>query len=136
MMTDEEIIKALALCSSEHLGCEDGCPYIPRDIKAQFCSDALKKDALDLINRQKAEIKRLENHSKEVAENCTFVMRENDKATNKRFLEALEVVKAEAIKEFIKGLKKYNESIYSEFKAKIINEDIDNFVKEMVGDEY
>lgn len=56
-MKDNEIIKALKLCSSEHLGCEDGCPYIPRDIKAQFCSDALKKDALDLINRLKVESK-------------------------------------------------------------------------------
>lgn len=55
-MTDKDIIKALGLCTSEHLGCEDGCPYIPRDIEDEFCSDALKKDALDLINRQQAEI--------------------------------------------------------------------------------
>ncbi len=67
------------------------------------------------INRQKAEIERLKTMHSEM---CI----------------GMKVLKKNAIKEIIKGLKKYNESIYSEFKAKIINEDIDNFVKEMVGD--
>lgn len=51
-MSDADIIKALKLCTSEHLGCEDGCPYVEKG--------GLLKDALDLINRQKEKIDRME----------------------------------------------------------------------------
>ena len=50
-MTDNEIIKALKICTSEDLGCQDGCPYI-----SGGCVSEIKKHVLDLINRQKAEI--------------------------------------------------------------------------------
>lgn len=50
---DNDIIKALGICSSEHLGCEDGCPYVEMPC---LSGNALFKDALALINRQKAEI--------------------------------------------------------------------------------
>lgn len=52
-MTDKEIIKALEVCMYGH-ECE-GCPYIGKGL----CSDKMKTDALDLINRQQAEIERL-----------------------------------------------------------------------------
>lgn len=48
--TDEEVIKALECCNS-HGKCEQ-CPYFGK------CKD-LEPDVLDLINRQKAEIERL-----------------------------------------------------------------------------
>ena len=50
-LTDNEIIKALKICTSEDLGCQDGCPYI-----SGGCVSEIKKHVLDLINRQKAEI--------------------------------------------------------------------------------
>ena len=62
-MTDAEIIKALGLCSSEHLGCEDGCPYTMQACRG---GDAVMKDALALINRQKAEIERLKIRNDEL----------------------------------------------------------------------
>lgn len=39
------------------------------------------------------------------------------------------------VKEFAERLKKFNESLYSPFKAKMINEDIDTFLKEMTGND-
>ena len=55
-MTDEQIIKALKLCTSEHMGCEDGCPYRLGECLDDGYRSKPMKDALDLINRQKAEI--------------------------------------------------------------------------------
>lgn len=54
-MTDEQIIKALERCSTTY-NCGD-CPYY---CDAEDCPDPLMNDALDLINRQKARIKELE----------------------------------------------------------------------------
>ena len=56
-MTDNKIIKAL-----EHCGIECKCSGCPLD-DSEFvsnCIDKLCKNALNLINRQKAEIERLE----------------------------------------------------------------------------
>ena len=63
-MTDEQIIKALECCQQE-----DMCPQCPYDFA---CYDdkyksILGKDALDLINRQKAEVERLKRANKEMA---------------------------------------------------------------------
>lgn len=83
-MTDNEIIKALECCShrNEDLPCE-GCPAYSI---AQMCTEDLMSDALDLINRQKAEIERYLHSIK---------LLENDVAT----------AKSEAIKEFAEKLK-------------------------------
>lgn len=63
-MTDNEIIKALECCShrNEDLPC-DGCPAYNI---AQMCMEDLMSDALDLINRQKAEIERLNKNYEEL----------------------------------------------------------------------
>ena len=55
-MTDKEIIKALEFCRQldDECLCKI-CPYFDVD----YCGKALVKDALDLINRQKAEIEEL-----------------------------------------------------------------------------
>lgn len=57
-MTDEQIIKALAICTSEHLGCEDGCPYRMGDCLDDGYRSAPMKDALDLIKRQRGELRK------------------------------------------------------------------------------
>ncbi len=54
-MTDKEIIKALETCI---LGDCQGCFY--GDTNQRGCTDDLMKNALDLINRQQAEIERLQ----------------------------------------------------------------------------
>ena len=121
-MTDNEIIKALECCST--VTCfTNKCPYeeiydIPK------CTTKLTQDALDLINRQKAEIERSERSAKQWEETARelFISREN--------------AKAEAIREFAKTLKEH----YSDFIGDCYYEEnfrnyVDNLVKEMVGAE-
>ena len=67
-MTDNEIIKALECCANS---CDNGfakCDECPRFAESEGCTLRSMKDALDLINRQKAEIERLEAVIKELAE--------------------------------------------------------------------
>ena len=56
-MTDKEIIKALECCASESIEVCQVCPYMVDTI---YCEQMkLRADALDLINRRKAEIEEL-----------------------------------------------------------------------------
>lgn len=59
-MTDEQIVKALERCGNIGL-CKD-CPYYHFDSKRGLgCHNNLMLDALDLIQRQQAEIDRLKD---------------------------------------------------------------------------
>lgn len=60
-LTDEEIVKALECCIPLETDCKE-CPLC--DIKTAECLQILCKNALALINRQKAEIEKL-NKEKE-----------------------------------------------------------------------
>ena len=86
------------------------------------------KDALDLINRQKAEIERFKiSHSQFISDINAYK-------------EKLKTAKTEAVKEFAERLKEYVESydVTTGYKITIVNaveeETIDNLVKEMVGE--
>lgn len=59
-MTDEQIIKAVGICRTQDT-CR-GCPY--HELYIAGCVGALMKDVFDLINRQKARIKELEERIK------------------------------------------------------------------------
>lgn len=62
-LTPEEIIKALECCGNVVTSTCKGCPYhITHNAN---CVKALMHDALDLINRQQAEIEKLK-HEREV----------------------------------------------------------------------
>ncbi|MBP3936422.1 MAG: hypothetical protein IK954_02420 [Clostridia bacterium] len=67
-LTDNEIIKALGNCL--HRGC-NVCIRRPEEYGAteRQCSRGLMKDALSLINRQKAEIERLQTENKLLTDN-------------------------------------------------------------------
>ena len=123
-MTDNEIIKALERCSTSY-NCGD-CPYY---CNAEDCPDPLMNDALDLINRQKAEIERLNKNYEELIYKIEYLLCH---ATGNKFSkytyttqemisfvddyiqdccdeaveEAKEAVKSEAIKEFAERVKK------------------------------
>ena len=58
-LTDEQIIKALECCAGD-----DGCDVCPMYKPSSECITELQEQALDLINRQKAEIERLESDCK------------------------------------------------------------------------
>ena len=123
-MTDNEIIKALECCSKA-VGCND-CKKIQCSLYRACWKDyrimghPIIHYALDLINRQKAEIERLKKGWKaDVIETSN--------------------IKTEAIKEFAERLKesKYQSSDWSHGEHPFVVEvdDIDNLVKEMVGED-
>ncbi len=157
-MTDNEIVKALECCSKsntdEHY-CED-CPC--RTIK--YCASHISINALDLINRQKADNKKLLKECYELHKDANRLKEEN--ASQKAEIESykhLDVIlntaidklakdlKSEAYREFAERMHCQCESIinqplnekvaplswkvaYEEFEEKI-----DNLLNELVGED-
>ena len=128
-MTEEKIINALKLHASEKSKCLD-CPYYHE----QACSYDMAIDALDLINRQKAENEKLQSDNSSM------------QSTLAKMSMGVEEAKAEAIKEFAERLKaecrqdRYAIQTSTKFGVvdkkylRVVDEsDIDNLVKEMVG---
>jgi signal transduction protein with GAF and PtsI domain len=169
-MTDEQIKKALEICSITNmvLECKD-CPY--DTFNARNCTTKLCEDALDLINRQQAEIERLnyilirdnqrqtkkeqkdgdsiltlyELYDKEVAENKKLNaeierLQEDSKRLKKvqmqldDAMKMYSTIKAEAIKEFAERLKEHLKGNGGLYCVTTMNAQIDNLVKEMVGE--
>lgn len=121
-MSDNEIKKALECCADEHRGCTDYCPYVGKI----SCAFDLRKDALDLINRQQAEIERLEG---ELIEERT--RREN--AVNAYHEAKIEAIKefAERLKELLKKKRKKAQSLLAKSQYGECILAVDNLVKEM-----
>ncbi len=95
-MTDNEIIKALECCErAENCG---HCHYDQDYKEMKDCTSALAKDALALINRQKAEIERLK---KFIEEDQGLIL----KLTGVPVEEYNQKIRTEAIKEFAERLK-------------------------------
>lgn len=121
-MEDRNIIKALECCYTTGTSCEE-CPMYNFD----ECNDVLMaKYVRDLINRQQAEIERLSKKNEELAEILSDTIRI-------RYAEA----KTEAIKEFAERLTDRADLVkVNDFDSKyaISQDDIDNLVKEMVGE--
>lgn len=118
-MTDEQIIKALECCATDDGDDCSQCPYdnIVYEPGNGGCVNRCRKEALDLIKRQKAEIERLEIELK--------AMRGTANTYKKWYHEA----KSEAIKEFAERLKeKFG---ISDCIVTIDSNDTDNLVKEM-----
>ena len=149
-MTDNEIIKALACCVKDDegaSGCSEKCPLFDTHTD---CATFLRKNALDLINRQKAEIEELQqknsscnSKNSELKAEVKRLKAEADCADG--YADALEAkAKAEAIKEFAKRLKEKASSAVTSCQGREIYETkqyqmsavgLDNLVKEMVGDD-
>ena len=120
-MTDNEIIKALEICSHRNgdLPCK-GCPAYSID---KMCMEDLMSDALDLINRQKAENESL----KMDLVKCSIRLDNLYKTADE--------IKSEAIKEFwerLKERKKQYEGTLAGWTFTMT--ELDNLVKEMVGE--
>ena len=115
-LTDEQIIKALECCDIEQKDCWQCSLQNKWD-----CHFILRKNTLDLINRQQAEIDKLERTISHLEDVCNGIP---------------DVVRAEAIKEFAERLKeKEYHPIRTPAGFKVVpTNDIDNLVKEMVGD--
>ena len=147
-MTDNDIVKAFEICQKaknpgdcEYMGCpartKRGCRFYSRTDEDEdhdmVIPDEMFNAALDLINRQKAEIERLEALSESLG---------NDVDVKLEYIHKLEerinTAKAEAIKEFAERLKKnaqkfteYDEGGWGCTVYAVKVEDIDNTVEEM-----
>ncbi len=135
--TDEQIIKALEYCSTDVR--ENTCPKCAF-YKKHRCSTLMLNAVSDLINRQKAEIKRLDAENKSIrycyeqAKSYNDMLAESCEKNCKRFNMT---TRAEAIKEFAERLKNTNKfydcimAIRNVDKADCVFDTIDNLVKEM-----
>lgn len=136
MMTDTEIIKALECCLKATTGndCEKlNCPALTATDCVYLLSSGrtgedaiyhgIMKDALDLINRQKAKIKKL---------------KEQKKLYLDRWQESLDFAKedrAEEIREFAKRLKANKDKLFNYiYSSREFDKYIDNLTKEMTED--
>lgn len=126
-MTDNEIIKALNYCcgnikNNDEECNEDMCYQVTlpesRDEGTRFCRQWLIKDALDLINRQNAEIENLQK---------------NIDGLNIFTKNHIKVIKLQAMKEFAEKLKRKATVVHKTHSGKhwyeIDDDEIDNIVK-------
>lgn len=159
-MTDNEIIKALELCANRTI---HSCKSCPCNSSGCACNEKLNGGALDLINRQNAEIERLENelhgkvdyiheqreviddlkgkyNKKKITVECTFDKEQLEKIVRdcvKRGYELqINEIRNEAIREFAKLIKENSKTLsYVIYSDLHFNNTLDNLVKEMTEGE-
>lgn len=132
--TDDEVVKALECCSKDSmLNCRN-CPY---EESCNMGRSDMQKDALDLINRQKAEIERLIEEREKLLKECKKCGSKTQKVIIK-LKKQMRQTKSEAIKEFAERWKKYWKAQMdvstNQHQDEIVLRDIDNLVKEMTGE--
>lgn len=127
--TDEQIIKAMRCVIGNGVNCSE-CEY-QKALPFPSCRRMCAKNALDLINRQKAEIERL---------TAKILVKDNINDYNTAQLriarEELRTAKSEAIKEFVERVKRTSIGLEigddKKFKMTVVSTAaIDNLVKEM-----
>ena len=128
-MIDNDIIKGLECVGGKIMSCRS-CPYSLR-FPMTKCRKQCAEDALDLINRQKAEIERLEERLKREAK-CQYDL--CGQIVDLKYM--LPIARAEAVKEFAERLEK---PILSQLGISTLEkseayhfclDEIDNLVKE------
>lgn len=132
-MTDNEIIKALECCTSDWSPCMADCKYDADVVNSQECMENLMRDALALINRQKAEIERLRGPNRaypfcNLIGGCLVFSK-----SLKDYNDMRKGIESEARKEFadrVKGLLSLNVRVSNEDYLEI-TEDIENLLEEM-----
>ena len=148
-MTDKEIIKGLECCIGYH-ECSK-CPYNSGAAGTSECMSECTRDALDLINRQKAEIESLignvkkcfirnktpSRYFKVLSDQPILIYPYNEASIE--IIPSKETIRAEAIKDFAERLKETliinNEENTEIFDYDYTLETIDNLVKEMIGEQ-
>jgi predicted RNase H-like nuclease (RuvC/YqgF family) len=151
-MTDNEIVKSLEICTGKRL-LED-CPECPNYESESRCKVRLSEVALDLINRQKAELQKVKAELKETTEkfNCqqyvytdlSDIIREKNaeieklqsdnssmQSTLAKMSMGVEQARAEAIKELMFNLDKEISTYSGEGKDLNVYAWLKNYVKEM-----
>lgn len=137
-MNDNDIIKAMERCNDPIFTCE-GCPLE----RAGSCLNVIKKYALDLINRQKAEIERLQHIRAELSkenDRLYIASEENQKVIKvwkdiaHRETGYVKIARIEAIREFAKRLEADLGELFI-VAHPCVPAIIDNLVKEMTEGE-
>lgn len=143
-MIDNEIIKALSICSNENGICSE-CPYSDDYTN---CNTRIAKDALDLINRLQAKVIKEQNKNSKLRNERNRLQAEIERLNkvyqaNQQLINALNksyfLAKAEAYKEFAERLKENINKRFVEDNTMIYRcvhiKDIDNLLKEMAGED-
>lgn len=139
LLTNKEVIKAFECCEANEgnrPNCKE-CPYFWLEEKPVDCHKQVRKNALALINRQKAEIEAL-NKRIDGQKHALF----EQQAYTAELQKEVATAKAKAVKEFAERLKEecsfetdvslgYGRPCYEDAVPIIA---IDNLVKEMAGD--
>lgn len=123
-MTDNEIIKAMQCVIGNDVKCSE-CTY-QKVLPFPSCRRKCAKNALELINRQKAEIEKLKRENDFFRKTIT----ENAQRALEVTVEEIETAKSEAVKEFAERLKeKFG---IADCIVTVNNNDIDDLVEEMM----
>lgn len=130
--TDDEIIKSLECCIEADCNI---CPFWKEGIIG--CHIRRMREALALINRQKAEIERLERIRAELSRTVESLT--NESLTNKcadcagcaQWVCDCSTIESEAIKEFAERLKKRLERKYTIYGREYVLRHLRDLVKEM-----
>lgn len=135
-MTDNEIIKAMQCVIGNEVLCSE-CTY-QKVLPFPSCRRKCAKNALDLINRQNAEIDRLKDLITYQKQKIKEIEQKYNQAVDDMFgliettRNEIAEAKTEAIKEFIDELKNRVVNKYEYTDIRVFKE-IDNLVKEMTG---
>lgn len=111
-MTDDEIIKSFLCCDNGFCG---DCSYQSEIM----CATELKREVLDLLERQKKEINRLTKRNFDLSEK------------GEKVAISLKTVKRDVLKEFIARLEALTLTRYGLEQDFIFPEDIDRVLEEM-----
>ena len=153
-MTDNEIIKAFECCEANEgnrPNCKE-CPWFRLEEKPVDCHKQVRKNAIDLINRQKEEIERLQKENEILSVNADNAFQEGLNENRELFKQEVEKdIKAEAVREFTEEINMmiteiYNKHIFgsndlvAEEKDAIINfsddvtSGLENLIRKWLGD--
>lgn len=134
-LTDEDVVEGLERCISTTTdkACA-GCPFNKQNL-CDIDQWALEKYALNLINRQKAEIERLKSANDEKFCQWDMLAEKTKQHYADLYNEAKDILKSEAYKEFAEKLKKrYDNPVWYLGGSNGFFDNLDNFVKEMVDE--
>lgn len=99
-MTDEEIEKAIELCESENLPCQE-CAYWKISLQGNNCRNVLIRDMHDYINRIKAENAKLKAVDNRVAFCNAY---DHLQADYKRLIKEKQLVRKDTAKEILQEI--------------------------------
>lgn len=134
-LTDEDVVEGLERCISTTTdkACA-GCPFNKQNL-CDIDQWALEKYALNLINRQRAEIERLKSANDEKFCQWDMLAEKTKQHYADLYNEAKDILKSEAYKEFAEKLKKrYDNPVWYLGGSNGFFDNLDNFVKEMVDE--